>query len=123
MNERPEFVGFEMKVGYDAGRGLMKDYIFAGEAFRKVQYSGLCSMNIGDGFDPDGMAESICSQDVIRLYLHRYPGGESRLAKIANAVNQVNTCIERWCDVSGMLISHEGMYRMNLIVMGGLAMA
>ena len=47
-----------------------------------------------DRVDPDSLAESICSQDVIRLGLHRHPGGEVRLTKIETVVNQVDTCIE-----------------------------
>lgn len=85
-----------MKVGYDAGRGLMKDYIFSGKAFREVQYSGPCGIDVGDPFNPDSLAESISSQDVIRLRLHKHPGGEVRLTKIETVVNQVNTCIESW---------------------------
>jgi hypothetical protein len=61
-----EFSGLEMKVGYDASRGLMKDHIFGGKAFRKVQNPGLGDVKIGSGFDPSGLAKSIPSQDVIR---------------------------------------------------------
>lgn len=89
-----KFVGLEVKVGYHPGGGLMKDYIFAGEAFRKVQYTGPCGIQVGDRFDPNSLTESVRSQDVIRLRLHRHPGGEMRLTKIETVVNQVNTCIE-----------------------------
>jgi hypothetical protein len=61
MNERPEFVGFEMKISYDVGRRWMKDYIVAGKAFCQVQYSGLCGIQVGDPFDPDRLADNICS--------------------------------------------------------------
>jgi hypothetical protein len=47
-----EFSGLEMKVGYDASGGLMKDHIFGGKAFREVQNPGLGDVKIGSGFDP-----------------------------------------------------------------------
>ena len=61
-----ELSGLEVKVSYDASRGLMKDHIFGGEAFRKVQNPGLGNVKIGSVFDPSGLAKSIPSQDVIR---------------------------------------------------------
>jgi hypothetical protein len=61
-----EFSGLEMKVGYDASGGLMKDHIFGGKAFREVQNPGLGDVKIGSGFDPSGQAESVPSQDVKR---------------------------------------------------------
>jgi hypothetical protein len=71
-----EFSGFEMKVGYNAGRGLMKDHIFRGKAFRKVKDSSLGGVKVGDGFNPSRLAESVPSQDVIRCSLHVHPYGK-----------------------------------------------
>jgi hypothetical protein len=49
-----------MKIGNDACGGWMEDYIFAGKAFRKVQYSCSCGIYVGDRVDPASLAESIC---------------------------------------------------------------
>ena len=73
VSQRPEFVGLEEKVGYNLGGGLMKDYVFAGKAFCKVQYTGPCGIQVGDRFDPNSLTESVRSQDFIRLRLHEAP--------------------------------------------------
>jgi hypothetical protein len=72
---RTEFSGLETKVGYDADRGSMKDDIVGWKAFRKVQDSGFGGVNVGYGVDPDGVAASISSQDVIRRspHVHMHP--------------------------------------------------
>jgi hypothetical protein len=72
---RTEFSGLETKVGYDADRGSMKDDIVGWKAFRKVQDSGFGGVNVGYGVDPDSVAASISSQDVIRRspHVHMHP--------------------------------------------------
>jgi len=86
-----------MKVGYDLGGSLIKEEIVGGKAFREVQNSGIGGSNVGYRFDPHCVAERIPSQDVIRRSLHMPPCEEVRLAKEEKAVNQVNTCIDRFC--------------------------
>src|SRR5882672_1699304 len=70
---RTEFSGLEMKIGYDADRGSMKDDIVGWKAFRQVQDSGFGGVNVGYGVDPDSVAASISSQDVIHSSLHVDP--------------------------------------------------
>jgi hypothetical protein len=70
---RTEFSGLETKVGYDADRGSMKDDIVGWKAFRKVQDSGFGGVNVGYRVDPDSVAASISSQDVIHSSPHVHP--------------------------------------------------
>jgi hypothetical protein len=70
-----------MKIGYDAGGGLMKDEIFCGKAFRQVQDSGPSGSKVGHSLDPEGHAESIASQNVIPRNLHTDPDGASEVSE------------------------------------------
>jgi hypothetical protein len=76
-----KFGALEMKVGYGARCGLMNYDMFGGKALRKVQDAGLGGGNIGCRFDPDSLAESISSPDVIRRNLHAHPSGENEVSE------------------------------------------
>jgi hypothetical protein len=70
-----------MKVGYDAGGGLMKDEIFSVKAFRQAQDSGSSGSKVGHSLGPEGHAESIASQNVIPRNLHTDPDGASEVSE------------------------------------------